>query len=125
MSESESEGSELTYGSLLKIRRNEDLYMKLSEGVSTEIHGEEPLIPSQPSTAEYYAVFSGAAAEKFPEPIRIDEVTHFIMNELKEEKNEDELVKTMVETYEAEEAVIREDVHALLGQLRSAGIIAD
>lgn len=99
--------------------------MKLTDGVTTEIHGEEPLIPTMPNTAEYYAVFSGSAAEKFPEPIRISEVTHFIMNELKEEKTVDELVKSMTENYDVEEAVAREDVTALLEQLKAVGIIED
>jgi len=97
--------------------------MKLIDGVTTEIHGEEPLLPNQPSTAEYYAVFSGSAALKFPEPIRINEVTHFIFNELKEEKTEDELVKAMTENYKVDELIAREDVHALIGQLKNAGII--
>ena len=99
--------------------------MKLSDGVSTKIVGEEPLVPTQPNTAEYYAEFSGVMAEHFPEPIRIDEVTHFIMNELKEEKSEADLVKLMVENYEVEEAMAKEDIHALIGQLKSAGIITD
>ena len=99
--------------------------MKLKDGVSTEIRGEEPILPTMSNTAEYYAVFSGAAAENFPEPIRIDEVTHFLMNELKEEKTEEDLVKTMVETYEVEEDVVKEDVHALIEQLKAAGIITE
>ena len=99
--------------------------MKLKDGVSTEIRGEEPILPTMPNTAEYYAVFSGAAAENFPEPIRIDEVTHFLMNELKEEKTEEDLVKTMVETYDVEEDVVKEDVHALIEQLKAAGIITE
>ena len=99
--------------------------MKLTDGVTTKIIGEEPLLPTQPNTAEYYAEFSGDIAERFPEPIRIDEVTHFIMNELKEEKSEDELVKLMVDNYEVEEAIAREDVHALMDQLINAGIVRD
>lgn len=97
--------------------------MKLIEGVSTQIKGEEAILPGMPSTAEYYAVFTGNAAEIFPEPIRLNEVTHFVLNELKEDKTEDELIASMVENYEVDEAVAREDISALIAQLKNAGII--
>lgn len=98
--------------------------MKLIEGVSTEMRGEEALLPNMPSTAEYFAVFTGAAAEKFPQPIPINEITYFVFNELKEEKSEEDLVKAMVENYEVEEAIAKEDIHALIESLKRAGIVA-
>ena len=99
--------------------------MKLIERITTKIVSEEPLIHSQPSTAEYYAIFSGELLKRFPERMQISEVTHFIFDQLKEEKSEDELVKAMTENYTVEEDIAREDVKALIGQLKSAGIISD
>ncbi|MBO4422332.1 MAG: PqqD family protein [Clostridia bacterium] len=55
--------------------------------------------------------------------LRSNETAAFIIEKLKTETTEDEIVKALFDEYDAPESVIREDVRAIIEKLRSVGAI--
>ncbi len=86
--------------------------MKLKKEFITYETGSEQIMVATSSD-----VFSGL--------VRSNKTAAFIVDCLKEETTEDEIVQKMEEQYDAPEGVIRADVSRIIQQLRSVGAIIE
>ena len=68
-------------------------------------------------------VATGPASKFFHGLVRSNETAAFIVDCLKKETTEQEIVAAMLKEYDAPEDVIARDVHAVLGQLREIGAL--
>ena len=86
--------------------------MKLKSGVIiNEVNGE------------YVAVAAGAAGKAFNGMIRMNETAAFIAEVLKNETDEDGIVKAICSEYEVDEETARVNARAVVSKLESAGLI--
>ncbi len=84
--------------------------MKLKDGFIThETDGEQIMV--------------SAGNTKFSGLVRSNRTAAFIVDCLKTETNENEIIKKMLEKYDASEEMISEDVKKVLNTLRSIGAI--
>lgn len=74
---------------------------------------------------EYMVVATGKAAEKFNGLIRNNKTASFIYQQLLKETTEDAVVEAMLQRYEAPKEVIARDVHNIIAQMRSAGLLEE
>ena len=86
--------------------------MKLKSGIVIEKAGDE-----------YVAVATGEAAKSFNGIIRNNKTANFIIEQLKEEKSEEQLVEALLEHYDVSREKAQADVHALVVKIREAGLI--
>ena len=77
------------------------------------------------SEEELIAVATGDEAENFNGLLRANKTAGAIMEYLKEELTEDELVARMLERFDATEEEMREGVKEVLETLRSVGAIEE
>ena len=88
--------------------------MKLKQGfVTQEFRGEQLMVAI------------GAEAKRFRGLARSNATAAFIVDRLKSETTEAEIVSAIMEEYEADEARVRADVARILAQLRSIGAIEE
>ena len=86
--------------------------MKLKPGFITHTVGNTQMM-----------VATGPAAKVFHGLIRSNETAAFIVDCLKKETTEQEIVEAMGREYDAPEAVIARDVHAIVEKLREIGAL--
>lgn len=84
--------------------------MKLKEGFITHVTGNEQIMVSAGNT-------------KFSGLVKSNETAGFIVDCLKADTTEKEIIEKMLERYDAPEEVISEDVKMILEKLRSIGAI--
>lgn len=84
--------------------------MKLKEGLITHETGEEQIMVS-------------AGAVSFNGLVRSNQTAAFIVDCLKTETTEQEIVSRMLAKYDAPETVIAGDVKGILDKLRSIGVL--
>lgn len=77
------------------------------------------------SETELIAVATGDEADNFNGLLRANKTAGAIMEYLREELSEDELVSRMAERFDADENEIREDVNEILNILRSVGALEE
>ena len=88
--------------------------MRLAKGfITQEFRGEQLMV----------AV--GEAAKRFRGLARSNATAAFIVDRLKTETTEAEIVSAVLEEFEADEARVRTDVARIIGQLRSIGAIEE
>ena len=88
--------------------------MKLRQGfVTQEFRGEQLMVAT------------GAATKRFRGLVRSNATAASIVDRLKSETTEAEIVSAVLEEYEADEARVRADVARILAQLRSIGAIEE
>ncbi|MBR1757299.1 MAG: PqqD family protein [Lachnospiraceae bacterium] len=86
--------------------------MKLKNGFYTrEVGGKQVMV--------------GVAGTGFSGVVRSNETAAFIVNQLKKETSEDEIVSAMLAVYDAPEEKIRADVKKIVGTLREIGAIEE
>lgn len=88
--------------------------MKLKKGFVTQVFQGQQLM-----------VAVGAEARRFHGIARSNETAAFIIDRLKQETSEDQIVSALLAEYEAEEATVREDVRRIIEQLRGIGAIEE
>ena len=86
--------------------------MKLKSGFVTHTVGDEQMM-----------VATGPAGKHFHGLIRSNETAAFIVDRLKEETTEQEIVDAMRREYDAPEEVIARDVHRIIGKLQEIGAL--
>ena len=74
---------------------------------------------------DYMAVPVGEAAERFHGVIRLNTSAAFIIDCLRTETTEDEIIDKMLARYEAERGVIASDVEKTLRRLREIGMLEE
>lgn len=88
--------------------------MKLKDGIVTNsIDGES------------FAIATGKAAKDFNGLVKNNPTAAFIFELLKKEQTIDSIVSAMLEKYDVEESVVREDVIKLIDLLKSKNLIED
>ena len=88
--------------------------MKLRQGfITQEFRGEQLMV----------AV--GDAAKRFHGLVRSNATAAFIVNRLKKETTQAEIVSAVLEEYDADEARVRTDVARIIDQLRAIGAIEE
>ena len=70
-------------------------------------------------------VAAGPAAKVFHGIVRSNETAAFIVDRLKSETSEDEIVAALLGEYEVDEATARADVARIMERLRSIGAIEE
>lgn len=70
-----------------------------------------------------FAIATGALAAEFNGIMNNNPSADFIFNLLKTEQTEDSIVEAMLNKYDADEAVVRQDVKEFLSQLSDLGIL--
>lgn len=86
--------------------------MKLKEGFTThEFRGTQIMLTM------------GPAAEHFHGLVRSNDTAAFIVNQLRRETTEPEIVEAILKEYEVDRETAAEDVHRILLQLREVGAI--
>lgn len=73
---------------------------------------------------EYVAVFAGDAGKACSGMMRMNKVSAFIMELLKHETDEEQLVAALLERYEVSEEDARKSVVFVIEQVNKAGIMA-
>ena len=73
---------------------------------------------------EYVAVFAGEAGKACSGMMRMNKVSAFIMELLKTDTTEDQLVAALLDRYEVSEEDARKSVCFVIEQVNKAGIIA-
>lgn len=86
--------------------------MKLREGFVTHMVGEEQMM-----------VASGPASKFFHGLVRSNETAAFIVDCLKKETTEAEIVDAMLEEYEVSRETLERDVHGIIEKLNSIGAL--
>lgn len=86
--------------------------MKLKDGFITYNTGDENLL-----------VATGEAGKSFNGIVRNNETAAFIAELLKNEITEDEIVKRILEEYDADEKTVRKDVKKLLDIFNKEGFL--
>lgn len=86
--------------------------MKLKKGFITHMVGKEQMM-----------VAAGPAAKSFHGLVRSNEPAAFIVDCLKQETTEAQIVDAMLERYDAPRDVVEKDVHRVLGQLQEIGAV--
>ncbi|MBR5094615.1 MAG: PqqD family protein [Oscillospiraceae bacterium] len=86
--------------------------MKLKKGFITHKVGKEQMM-----------VAAGPAAKNFHGLVRSNETAAFIVDRLKQETTEEEIVAAMLERYEASRELVERDVHAVVEKLKSIGAV--
>lgn len=84
-----------------------------NEFVLREIAGDYVIIPTGKTVLEFNGL------------ITVNEVGQSLWKMLQEEVSFEELVQGILEEYEVEEAVAREDIQEFLDQLKENGILAE
>lgn len=74
---------------------------------------------------EKKVIAHGAAEERFGSFLEQSESGNYIFQYLMEDTTEDEVVRKMLEVFEAPEADLREDVHSVVSGLRELGFLED
>lgn len=72
---------------------------------------------------EHLVVATGPAAETFTGLIRNNDTADFIYRQLQREQTEASLTEAVCQAYDAPRALVEEDVHRLVNQLREAGLL--
>lgn len=75
--------------------------------------------------ADYVAVATGEAGKDFHGLVRNNETAAFLLEQLKQEKTEEELVQSLFDTYEVTEEQAREDVKKFVETIEKAGMLAE
>ena len=86
---------------------------------------KEDYIIYNASEEELIAIATGDEADNFNGLLRANKTAGAIMEYLKEEMSEDELVSRMLERFDASEEEIREGVKDVLDTLRSVGALEE
>ena len=86
--------------------------MKLKSGFVTHTVGDEQMM-----------VATGPASSVFRGLVRSNETAAFIVDCLKKETTEEEIVKAMLQEYDAPEEVIARDVHSVVEKLQEIGAL--
>lgn len=84
--------------------------MKLKDGFITHMTDDEQIIV-------------GTGSVNFSGMVRSNRTAAFIVEQLKQEVSQDQIVDAMFETYDAPKEVIEKDVERILDKLRSIGAI--
>lgn len=79
----------------------------------------------QQVTDFWAAVPVGADARQYKGVMSLNETAKDMMELLREDISEEELVRKMLEIYEVEEPVLRPQVHQFLQQLREASLLVE
>ena len=74
---------------------------------------------------KYIAVPTGEAGKAFNGMIRCNKTSIILLDELHNDKSEDELVKALVNRFEVEENVARQDVQRIIAILKGANLLDD
>ena len=74
---------------------------------------------------EMIAVATGKEAKNFKGLLRANEAATFIMNCLKEETTEEEILDKMTEEYDADREVLSKDLKNILEVLRTIGALEE
>lgn len=86
--------------------------MKLKDGLLRhEIMGEAMLVPT------------GKISETFNGIVKGNETAGFILKLLQDEHTQEELVQAVLEEYDAQEEIVKEDVARVLSELENAGLL--
>ena len=72
---------------------------------------------------QYLMIPVGKIDADFNELITVNEIGMFLWEELQEERTEEELVQRILEEYEVEEDVAREDVRDFIELLQKGGVL--
>lgn len=72
---------------------------------------------------QYLIIPVGKIDADFNELITVNEIGVFLWEELQEERTEEELVRRILEEYEVEEDVAREDVRDFIELLQEGGVL--
>lgn len=83
------------------------------DAIKRVIAGETVLVPS------------GKLAEKFMGLVSLNETGSFIWDRLQNETNENELLKALLEEYDADERSAENDIKAFIGKLRENGLLEE
>ena len=86
--------------------------MKLKTGFITHNVGKEQMM-----------VAAGPAAKQFHGLVRSNETAAFIVDCLKKETTEQEIVEAMLQEYDAPEELIARDVHSVVEKLQEIGAV--
>ncbi len=86
--------------------------MKLKKGFVTQNFQGQQLM-----------VAVGAEAKRFHGMARSNETAAFIIDRLKSETSEEQIITAMLEEYDADEHTVRKDVRHIVEQLRGIGAI--
>lgn len=88
--------------------------MKLKQGfITQDFHGRQ------------FMVAVGAAAKEFHGLVRSNETAAFIVDRLKTETDEKQIVSALLAEYDVDEAAAASDVARILGMLRGIGAIEE
>lgn len=74
---------------------------------------------------DYVAVATGEAGKDFHGLVRNNETAAFLLEQLKKEKTEEELVQALLARYEVTEEKAREDVKVFVETIEKAGMLAE
>ncbi len=74
---------------------------------------------------DYVAVATGEAGKDFHGLVRNNETAAFLLEQLKKEKTEEELVQALLAQYEVTEEKAREDVKVFVETIEKAGMLAE
>lgn len=72
---------------------------------------------------QYVIVASGEAGDAFNGMIRSNQIAVEILNILENNHTEDEIVDMLFERYDAPRDIIAQDVHKVIEQIRTAGLL--
>ncbi len=71
----------------------------------------------------HIAVATGEASENFSGLVRNNDTAHFIFTCLMQETTEEDIVKAMMEEYDAPQKTIEKDVHDMIARFRDEGFL--
>lgn len=90
-----------------------------------KLKGDFELIDKKDDQFEKVVVAHGAAGERFGTFLESSESGNYIFQFLMEDTTEEEIVKKMLDTFEAPEEDIKEDVHTIVCGLRDLGFLEE
>ena len=93
------------------IKENREIMKINKDFILREIAGEYILVPI------------GDTPLSFNGLITVNEVGAFIWNNIEKSESEDDLLKLILDEYEVEEEIAKEDLYSFLGKLREAEIM--
>lgn len=90
-----------------------------------KLKGDFELKEKEDDKFEKVVVAHGAAGERFGAFLASSESGNYIFQFLMEDTTEEEVVRKMMDTFEAPEEDIKEDVHAIVSGLRDLGFLEE
>lgn len=87
--------------------------MKIKSGyIMREVAGNHVVVPT------------GQASLDFNGMITLNKTSAFLWKELADDKNESQLLAALLETFDVEEVIAREDISEFLAKLKAADLLA-